>query len=67
MNDKVVSILIEEIRENRKSIKELHQQVAQMDKDIFSNKIKLGIIMGGISLFTSIIVIVVTDKIKTLI
>jgi hypothetical protein len=50
-------IVLYEIRENRKAIKKLELQV-------FSNKIKLGMFVTGISLFSSTIMPTIISKVK---
>ena len=64
--EKIDDILLTEIRLNRKDIASLRTEIAKLDKDVFGNKIKLGLFMAGISLFSSIIVILIAEKIKSL-
>ncbi len=61
---KVDNILIEEIRLNRKSIEALSTKVHELDKDIFSNKMKLSIFISGVSLFSSILWAILFGEIK---
>jgi hypothetical protein len=71
MNSKIEDILLEEIRLNRKAIAKLDakfsDKLVALDKQVFSNKIKLGIFIAGITIFFNIIVIVLADKLKSLI
>lgn len=59
MSKQFEEIVLYEIRQNRKEIQKLKLQV-------FSNKMRLGIFMSGVSLLTSIIVIVIAEKVKSL-
>lgn len=61
---KIENILLFEVRQNRKAIKELTNKIVELDKDIFSNKIKLSIFIASVTLICNIIVIVVAGKIK---
>lgn len=71
MNSKVDDILLDEIRLNRKAIAKLDEKftsrITDLDKQVFSNKIKLTIFIAGITIFFNIIVVVLAEKIKTLI
>ena len=58
-------IVLYELRENRKAIARLDTKITALDKDIFSNKIKLSIFIAGVTIFFNIIVIVIADKLKT--
>lgn len=62
---KIENVLLYEVRQNRKAINELTAKIAELDKDIFSNKIKLSIFIAGVTLFCNIIVIVVAKKVTT--
>ena len=64
MNNQLVELLIDEIRENRKAITDLTERVHAMDKSIFSNKLKLSVFLGGFSLFFSIVWAIIIEKIK---
>ena len=64
MGKQVVEILIEEIRENRKEIKEIRLELNKMDKHIFSNKIKLSIFIAGIGIAVNLAMAVALDRIK---
>jgi len=71
VNSKVDDILLDEIRLNRKAIAKLDEKftsrITDLDKQVFSNKIKLTIFIAGITIFFNIIVVVLAEKIKTLI
>ncbi len=58
MSKQFEEIVLYEIRQNRKEIQALKLQV-------FSNKIRLGMFMAGVSLLTSILVIIIAEKVKT--
>ena len=62
----VEKLLLDEIRLNRSTIGKLDEKLGNLDKQVFSNKIKLGIFIAGISLFFNIIFIVIAEKIKHL-
>lgn len=63
-NNHLTEILISEIRENRAEIKAIRKTISKMDKQIFSNKIKLALFMGGFTLFFNIICVVIFEKVK---
>jgi hypothetical protein len=65
MSDKIEDILLFEIRENRQAIKEIDNRLCRLDKAVFSNKIKLSFFIAGVSIFFNIIIIIVTEKIKS--
>lgn len=62
----IESILLEEIRENRREIRSVKTELVRLDKDVFANKVKLGIVISGISLTTHIVLLFLTEKIKSL-
>ena len=65
MGNELQHILLDEIRLNRKAITGLNDKIHKLDKDIFSNKIKLSMFIGGVSLFSSIVWAILFEKIKT--
>ena len=65
MSDKIEEILLFEIRENRRAIREIDSRLCKLDKAVFSNKVKLSFFVAGVSIFFNIIVIIVSEKIKT--
>ena len=68
MSDKVDTILLDEIRLNRKAISRLDDKFSDrlmhLDKQVFSNKIKLTIFIAGLTIFFNIIVIVIAERLK---
>jgi len=64
-NRKIEDILLYEVRENRKAIQAVETKLSKLDKDVFSNKIKLSIFIAGVTIFFNIIVVLLSDKIKT--
>ena len=64
-NRKIEDMLLYEVRENRRAIQEVENKHSKLDKDVFSNKIKLAILITVISLFSSITVIRIAEKLKT--
>lgn len=66
--DRVDDILLDEIRLNRKAIAKLDEKftskITELDKEVFSNKIKLTLFIAGLSIFFNIIVIVIAEKLK---
>ena len=64
MNDDFKEIVLFEIRENRKSIGKVNEKLAAMDKKIFSNKMKLSLFIGGVSIGFSFVTAIVLEKIK---
>ena len=77
MDAQLTQVLIDEIRENRKAIKKLDKRVGSfeisvsnkmsiMDQHIFSNKLKLSLFIGGLTLFFSCIWVIIAEKVKTL-
>lgn len=68
--DKIDNILLDEVRLNRKAIQKLDEKFTarfiKLDKEVFSNKVKLSIFIAGVSLFFNIIIIVVIEKLKTI-
>jgi TPP-dependent indolepyruvate ferredoxin oxidoreductase alpha subunit len=65
MNKDVQEILLHEIRTNRQEIAAARKEIAELKINIFANKLKLGVIMSGISIAFSMLTIYVTEKIKT--
>lgn len=59
-------LLLEEIRLNRAEIKELRSTVHKLDKDVMSNKMKLSLFIGGVSLLFNVAWAIISTKIKTL-
>ena len=64
MSKELEKILLEEIRLNRAAIESLRKDFSSIDKQIFSNKIKLSAFISSITILVNIIVIVIIEKIK---
>ena len=65
MSTQLIQVLIDEVRENRKEIGLMRKDIAKLDKDVFSNKLRLSVFIGGVSLFSSIVWVIISEKIKT--
>ena len=64
MTNQLTEMLIEEIRENRKEIKSIHDKLHELDKHVFSNKVKLSLFISGVSLFFSMAWAMLFEKVK---
>ena len=76
MTEQLTQILIDEIRENRVAIKclntkldivsvDINTKFNAIDKRVYSNKIKLSLFIGGVSLLFSISWAIIFEKVKT--
>lgn len=63
-------IILDEVRLNRKAITKLDEkfskQISKLDKQVFSNKLRLGIFIAGLSILFNIIVMIIIEKVKIL-
>lgn len=75
MNE-VQEILLHEVRANRAAIKDLsdkleerdmiyQSKIAHLDKEVFSNKVKLSFFIAGVSIFFNVIIAIAIEKIKS--
>jgi hypothetical protein len=60
----IEEILLNEVRTNRKSIDKLTNEISNLKLSVFSNKVKLSLIIASVSICTSIIVALVIKKIE---
>jgi len=66
MSNQLIQMLIDEVRENRVEIKLMRGDIAKLDKHVFSNKMKLSMFIGGLSLFFSVAWAILFEKLKTI-
>lgn len=64
MDEKLTQMLIDEVKENRREIMLMRKDISDLDKHVFSNKMKLSLFIGGISLFFSMTWAIIFEKIK---
>lgn len=65
MSKQFEDIVIYEIRENRKSISKCSSEIGKLKLQVFSNKIKLGMFIAGVTIFFNIVFIILAEKIRT--
>ncbi len=65
MDKQLTKMIIDEVKENRRAIVKVNDKLVSMDKDIFANKFRLSLFIGGFTLMFNITFSLIWAKILT--